>query len=81
MDEKNTGLLQLIKIWYFIVSMQFTNSSLYALVKNFSDNDLKYLFEEFSGAFLKQLKQKGVDPYEYMDSFKNFSKDKLPDKI
>ena len=26
------------------------------------------------------MKEKGVYPYEYMDSFKKFSEDKLPDK-
>ena len=44
----------------FIDSMQFMNSSLDSLVKNFLDNDLKYLYEEFSGEFLKLVKQKGV---------------------
>ena len=63
----------------FIDSMQFINSSLDALVKNLSDNDFKYLSEEFSGVLLKLVKQKGVYLYEYMDSFKRFSEDKLPD--
>ena len=35
--------------------------------------------EEFSGEFLKPVKQKGVYPYEFMDSFEKFSEDKLPD--
>ena len=43
--------------------MQFMNSSLHSLVKNLSDNDFKYLSEEFSGEFLKLVKQKGVYPY------------------
>ena len=38
----------------FIDSMQFMNSSLDSLVKNLSDNDFKYLSEEFSGEFLKE---------------------------
>ena len=54
------------------------NSSLDSLVKNLSDNDFKYLSEEFSGEFLKLVKQKGVYPYEYMDCFKKFSENKLP---
>ena len=58
----------------FIDSMQFINSSLDSLVKNLSDNDFKYLSEEFSAEFLKLVKQKGVYPYEYMDSFETFSK-------
>ena len=61
----------------FIDSMQFMNSSLDALVINLSDNDFKYLCEEFSGEFLKLVKQKGVYPYEYMNSFKKFSEDFL----
>ena len=55
------------------------NSSLDSLVKNLSDNDFKYLSEEFSGEFLELVKQKVVYPYEYMDNFKKFSEDKLPD--
>ena len=64
----------------FIDSIQFINSSLHELVKNFSANDFKYLSEEFSGEFLRLVKQKGVYPYEYMYSFEMFSEDKLPDK-
>ena len=64
----------------FIDSMQFMNSSLDALVKNFSDNDFKFLSQVFRGGFLKLVKQKGVYPYEYMDSFKTFSDDKLLDR-
>ena len=64
----------------FIDSMQFMNSELDSLVKNLSNNDFKYLPEEFSGKFLELFKEKGVYPYEYMDSFKKFFEDKLPDK-
>ena len=53
----------------FIYSMQLMNSSLDALVKNLSDNDFKYLSEEFSSDLYKLVKQKGVYPYEYIDSF------------
>ena len=60
--------------------MQFMNSSLDSLVKNLSDHDFMCLSEEFSGKFLKLVKQKGVYPYEYMDSFEKFFEDKLPDK-
>ena len=56
------------------------NSSLDSLVKNLSGNDFIYLSEEFSGKFLELVKQKGVYPYEYMDSFKKFSENKLPDR-
>ena len=64
----------------FIYSMQFMNSGLDSLGKNLSDNDFKYLPEEFSGEFLELVKQKGVYSYEYMDSFKNFSENKLTDR-
>ena len=60
--------------------MQFMNSRLDSLVRNLSDNDFKYLSEEFSDKFLKLVKQKGVYPYEYMDSFKKFSENKLPNR-
>ena len=42
----------------FIDCMQFMNSSLDLLVKNFSNNDFKYLSEKFSGDLLKLRKQK-----------------------
>ena len=64
----------------FIDSLQFMNSSLNKLVKNFTDNDFKYLSKKFSGDLLELVKQKGVDPYEYMDSFEKFSEYKLSDR-
>ena len=64
----------------FIDSMQFMNSSLDSLVNNLADHDFVCLSEEFCGKFLKLVKQKGVYPYDYMDSFEKFFKDKLPDK-
>ena len=56
-------------------------SSLDALVKNLSDNDFKYLSQEFRGDLLELVKQKGVFPYEYMDSFKKFFDEILPGGI
>ena len=53
----------------FIDSMQFMHSSLDSLVKNLSDNFM-YLSQLFSGKQLKVVKQKGVYPYEYMESVK-----------
>ena len=38
------------------------------------------IFLKFSGEFLKPVKQKGVYPYDYMDSFKKFSENRLPDR-
>ena len=60
--------------------MQFMNSSLDKLVKNLSDEDFKYLVEEFGSENLELLKQKGDYPYEYMNSFERFNEEKLPAK-
>ena len=64
----------------FIDSMQFMNSSLEKLVINFTDDDFKYLIEQFSSKNLELSKQKDAYPDEYMDSFKRFSKEKVPDR-
>ena len=45
-----------------------------------SDDDFKYLTKEFCSKYLELLKQKGVCPDEYMDSFKKFREEKLPDR-
>ena len=60
--------------------MQFMNSSLDKLVTNLSDDDFKYLNEEFGSKNLKLLKQKGAYPYEHMSSFERFDEEKLPDR-
>ena len=60
--------------------MQFMNSSLDKLVKNLSDNDFKYLTEEFGSKNLELLKQKDAYPYQHMDSFKGFGEEKLADR-
>ena len=49
--------------------MQFMNFNLDQLVKDFSDDDFKYLTEEFGSKKLGLLKQKGAYLYEYMNSF------------
>ena len=56
------------------------NSSLEALLKNLSDNDFKNLSHGFIGGFIRLVKKKGVYPYKYMDNFKKFFDDKLPDR-
>ena len=45
-----------------------------------SDKGFKYLIKEFDLKNLVSLKQKDGYPYEYMDSFKGFNEEKLPDK-
>ena len=54
--------------------MQFMNFSLEKLAKSLSDNDFKYITQEFGSKTLEFLKQKDAYPYEYMDSFKRFRK-------
>ena len=61
--------------------MQFMNSSLDKLVKNFSDEDFKFLVEELGSENLELLKQKGDYPYEYINSFERFNEEKLSAKI
>ena len=61
-----------------IDSMQFMNSSLDKLVKNLSDEDFKYLVEEFGSENLELLKQKCHYPYEHMNCFERFNEEKLP---
>ena len=64
----------------FIDRMQFMKDSLDTLVGNLDDKDFNYLSKEFSGECLKLIKQKGLCPYEYMDSFKKFNECELPSK-
>ena len=45
-----------------------------------SEEDFKYLVEEFGSKNLELLKQKGDYPYEYMNSFERFNEEKLPAK-
>ena len=76
MGQKNTQHSFLNKNLLFIDSMQFM--ILDKLVKNLSDEDFKYLVEEFGFKNLELLKQKDAYPYEYMNSFERFSEKKLP---
>ena len=45
-----------------------------------SENDFKYLTEEFRSKNLELLKQKDAYPHAYMDNFKRFTEEKLPNK-
>ena len=58
--------------------MQFMNYSLDKLVKTLSDDDFKYLVEEFGSENLEILKQKSAYPYEYMNNFERFNEENLP---
>ena len=65
----------------FIDSLQFMSSSLDKLVSNLPHDAFKYISEEIQNDKIpKRMKQKGVYPYDYMDSFNRFSEKKLPKK-
>ena len=49
-------------------------------LKDLSDDDFKYLTKEFVSKHLELLKEKGVYPYEYMDSFEIFNEETLRHK-
>ena len=48
------------------------------LVKNLSEEDFKYLVEEFGSENLELLKQNVDYLYKYMNSFERFNEEKLP---
>ena len=77
MSQKNTWHF-LGKDLVFNESMQFKNSSLDKLVKNFSYEDFKYFVKEFGSKNLRLLKKKGAYPHEYISSFERFNEKKLP---
>ena len=64
----------------FIDSFQFMSSSLDKLVSNLPKEAFKYTSEEFTGKEPSQMSQKGVYPYDYMDSFEKFDQTELPTK-
>ena len=63
----------------FIDSFQLISSSLEKLVSNLPKEALKYTSKKFNGEKLDLMSQKGVYPYDFMDSFKKFN-EKLPSK-
>ena len=64
----------------FIDSFQFMSSSLDKLVNNLPKDDLKYTSQVFKGKKLNLMSQKGVYPYDFMDSFEKFDQTELPAK-
>ena len=64
----------------FIDSFKFINSSLDKLVSNLPKEAFKYTSEEFTGKKLSLMSQKGVYPYDFMDSFEKFNQMELPAK-
>ena len=63
----------------FIDSFQFMSSSLDKLVSNLPKKALIYTSQKFKGKELDLMSQKGVYPYDFMDSFDKFN-EKLPPK-
>ena len=63
----------------FIGSFQLSSSPLDSFVKNFNEDDFKYLSQQFDKNKLDPVKQKGFYPYECMSDFENF-KEELPSK-
>ena len=62
----------------FINSFKFMSSSLDKLVSNLPKDDLIYTSKVFKGKRLNLMSQKGVYPYDIMDSFEKFNQ--LPTK-
>ena len=63
----------------FIDSFQFMSSSLEKLVSNLPDEALKYTAKAFKKERFDLMRQKGIYPYDFMDSFDKFN-EKLPPK-
>ena len=57
-----------------IDSIQFMNSSLDKLVKNLSDEDFKYLIDEFGPENLEFLKQRVIIPMSTWTALKDLMK-------
>ena len=64
----------------FIDSFQFMSSGLDKLVSNLPKDDQIYTSQVFKGKRLKLMSQKGVYPYDFMDSFEKFNQTELPTK-
>ena len=62
----------------FIDSFQFMSSSSDKLVSNLPKEAFKYTSEEFTGKKLNLMSQKGVYPYDFMDSFEKFDQTEPP---
>ena len=64
----------------FLDSFQFMSSSLDRLSANLPKDKFKYTSEVFKKEKLELMTQKGVYPYDYMDSFERFNETPLPSK-
>ena len=64
----------------FLDSFQFMSSSLDRLSANLPKDKFKYTRKVFKKEKLELMTQKGVYPYDYMDSFERFNETQLPSK-
>ena len=64
----------------FIDSIQFYNGSLDTLASDLNNEDFKYLISEFGIDKLEILKRKDTYPYEWVESYKKFNYQSLPEK-
>ena len=64
----------------FIDSFQFMSTSLEKLVSNLPKEAFKYTTQTFNDKKLDLISQKGVYPYDFMDSLAKFNKTELPTK-
>ena len=64
----------------FLDSFQFMSSSLEKLAANLPEDAFKYTCGVFKDEQLRLVKQKGVYPYDYMDSVDRFNDKQLPSK-
>ena len=64
----------------FLDSFQFMASSLERLAANLTTDTFKYTSQVFQDEKLALMKQKGLYPYDYMDSFQKFGDQQLPPK-
>ena len=64
----------------FLDSFQFMSSSLDNLIKNLPDEAFKYTKQGFKKEQFELMKQKGIYPYDHMDSFDKFNETKLPEQ-
>ena len=62
----------------FLDSFQFMASSLERLAANLPEDAFKYTSQVFQDEKLALTKQKGVYPYDYIDSFNKFGDQQLP---
>ena len=64
----------------FLDSFQFMSSGLDKLTENLPDDAFIFTRKEFTNEQFNLMKQKGIYPYDYMDSFKKFNETQLPNK-